>query len=199
MNPKRSDLRLPRIWNPAPDTIALGAHLVFVRRTYEHHALYAGGGMVLEYTDTGGVREAPFAEAHRNSRYWILSDAERRHAALFTGAEALERARMRRGERLYSRGENNCEHLVNWALSGHHHCDQTDEGVVYVGFGFVSWLLHVRKAAWHRARLATTYAAEHRAAAARYAYYRKLRDKGVDRSTAAEATRRQFTSALLAA
>ena len=49
---------------------------------------------------------------------------------------------------LYSRGENNCEHLVNWALSGHHHCDQTDtgQGVVYVGFGFVSWLVNMRKA-----------------------------------------------------
>lgn len=199
MNSRRSDPRLPRAWDPELDTIAEGAHLVFVRRTYEHHALYAGGGMVLEYTDSGGVREATLAEVRRNSRYWIVSDADRRHPALFTGAEALERARARRGERLYSRGENNREHLVNWALSGHHHCDQTDEGVVYVGFGFASWLLHVRKAAWHRARLATSYPAEHRAAAVRYARCRELRDRGVDRATAAEATRRQFASAMLQA
>ncbi|MGQ0466487.1 MAG: lecithin retinol acyltransferase family protein [Sporichthyaceae bacterium] len=199
MNPKRSDARLPRTWDPALDAIPLGAHLVFVRRTYEHHALYAGGGMVLEYTDSGGVHEAPFAEVRRTSRYWVLCDSDRRHPALFTGPEALERARARCGERLYSRGENNCEHLVNWALSGHHHCDQTDSGVVYVGFGFVSWLLHVRKAAWHRARLASAYPAEQRIAAHRYAYYRTLRDKGVDRATAAEATRRQFASVPLAA
>lgn len=194
MNSRRSDPRLARPWNPDPGVLQVGAHVVFVRRTYEHHALYAGGGMLIEYTDTGGVREAPFAEVHRSSRYWVASDDDRRHAALFTGPEALERARRRTGEMLYSRGENNCEHLVNWALSGHHHCDQTDEGLVYVGFGFASWLLNVRKAPWHRTRLATDYPAEHRAAAIRYAHYRGLRDQGMHRVAAADATRSQFAT-----
>ena len=52
-------------WNPDPDRFALGAHLVFVRRTYEHHALYAGDGMLLEYTDTGGVRESRRSRRYR--------------------------------------------------------------------------------------------------------------------------------------
>ncbi len=196
MNQSRSDLRLARTWDPELDTVALGAHLVFVRRTYEHHVLYAGNGTVLEYPDTGGVREIPLAEVRQGCRYWVLSDHDRRHPALFTGPEALERARLRRGEALYNRGENNCEHLVNWALSGHHHCDQTDRGVVYVGLGFVSWFVHhPRNTAWHRARLRTAYPTAHRAAATRWSHYRELRDQGVSPATAAYATRTRFTLA----
>ena len=81
-----------------PDTFALGAHLVFVRRTYEHHAFYAGDGMLLGVHRHRRVRETTFAEVRRTSRYWIASDDDRRHAALFTGPEALQRARRRSGE-----------------------------------------------------------------------------------------------------
>lgn len=173
----------------------LGAHVVFVRRIYEHHALYAGNGKLLQYTDASGVHETSFAEVRETSRYWILGDGDRRHPALFAGPEALQRARRRMGEMMYSRSENNCEHLVNWALSGHHHCDQTDtdQGVVYCGFGFVSWMISKRKAAWHRARLQMAYQAEHRAAARRYAYFRELRDLGMERTKAAAATRLAFS------
>ncbi|MGQ0847127.1 MAG: lecithin retinol acyltransferase family protein [Sporichthyaceae bacterium] len=189
MSRRRWNLELPRNWNPAPQDLPVGAHLVFERRTYEHHALHLGDGRIAEYSEAGVVRQSTIAEVRKGSGYWALSDADRRHPALFDGPEAVARIRLRLGERQYNRGENNCEHLVNWALSGHHHCDQTELGVVYVGLGFVSWLVYSHDERWHRRRLASTYPHAHRNAIVRQTRYDQLRALGLSRSDAAATTR----------
>lgn len=189
MSRRRWNLDVPRAWNPEPEDLPVGAHLVFERRSYEHHALHLGGGHIVEYSEDGVVRQSTIAEVRKGSGYWALSDADRRHPALFAGPEAVARIRLRLGERQYNRGENNCEHLVNWALSGHHHCDQIELGVVYVGLGFVSWLVYSHDERWHRRRLASTYPHANRNAVARQGRYGLLRAQGLSRADAAAATR----------
>jgi hypothetical protein len=50
--------------------------------------------------------------------------------ALYTGQAAIDRARERVGETGYSLLFNNCESLVNWAITGKNRTNQGDTGLV---------------------------------------------------------------------
>ncbi len=80
----------------------LGAHLVTPRWGFEHHGLYAGNGRVIQYTGfkslfrVGPVEEVPLAEFSRGRPISVK----------------------RLGEDLYRLVSNNCEHFVEWCISG---------------------------------------------------------------------------------
>jgi hypothetical protein len=97
----------------------LGAHLITPRWGFEHHGLYAGNGRVIQYTGfkslfrVGPVEEVSLAEFSRGRPVRVQQTEGR-----FSGAAAVTRARMRLGEDLYRLVSNNCEHFVEWCISG---------------------------------------------------------------------------------
>lgn len=139
---------IPRQRTAQAELLAVGAHVVVDREVYLHHALYLGEGLVIE-NDSGGVRIRSLAESTGRDDYWIGGDRDLHRPALFCGAEAASRARLRLGEDRYHRFENNCEHFVNWALNGHHRCGPTPTGL--------GWLFASGDAGGHRDRLACEF------------------------------------------
>lgn len=102
------------------DSLPLGAHLTTPRRGYLHHGIYAGSGRVIHYAGfsrrlrRGPVEEVAlprFANGHP-------LHVHVRPAPQFMGAAAVERARSRIGEDRYSFWSNNCEHFIEWCISG---------------------------------------------------------------------------------
>lgn len=97
----------------------LGAHLTTPRWGFEHHGIYAGGGRVIQYTGfkslfrVGPVEEVSLAEFSRGRPVSVKPTQGR-----FSGAAAVQRARSRLGEDLYRFVSNNCEHFVEWCISG---------------------------------------------------------------------------------
>lgn len=147
---------IPRQRSPQAALLAVGAHVVVDREVYLHHALYLGEGLVIE-NDSGGVRIRLLAESVGRDGYWVGNDRDLYRPALFCGAEAVSRARLRLGEDRYHRFENNCEHFVNWARNGHHQCGPTPTGL--------GWLFATTNSGDMRERLALEF--PHAAEAAR--------------------------------
>ena len=110
------------------DDLPPGAHLVTRRRGYVHHGLYAGHGRVIHYAGFdrwfrgGRVEEVALDEFARGRGWQVRPWATPR----FAGAAAVERARGRLGEDRYSLWSNNCEHFVEWCLSGTQRSAQVD-------------------------------------------------------------------------
>jgi hypothetical protein len=102
------------------DEPPLGGELITRRCGYEHHGIYAGNGTVIHYAGfakslhRGPVEEVSIAQFADG--YDLIV---RQHAgAIFTGMEAVRRARSRLGEDRYRLLTNNCEHFVSWCLFG---------------------------------------------------------------------------------
>jgi NodT family efflux transporter outer membrane factor (OMF) lipoprotein len=107
-------------------TIEIGAHIVSEREGYTHHGIYAGNGQVIHY---GGfhhsVQRRPIEyiplrgfAAGRGIKVRSQPDA------IYTGIDALERARSRLGEDRYRLLSNNCEHFCTWCVLGVGHSEQ---------------------------------------------------------------------------
>jgi hypothetical protein len=102
------------------DDLPIGAHLTTPRWGYVHHGIYAGDGQVIHYAGfnrplrRGPVEQVPLARFTRGRQLQVRVPA----AAPFGGVAAVERARSRLGEDRYRFWSNNCEHLVEWCLSG---------------------------------------------------------------------------------
>lgn len=100
--------------------LPLGAHLTTPRRGYVHHGIYAGSGRVVHYAGfnrmlrRGPVEEVPLAAFARGRRVQVSV----RIAPKFDGAASIERARSRLGEDHYRLWSNNCEHFVEWCITG---------------------------------------------------------------------------------
>ncbi len=102
------------------DELPLGAHLVTPRRGYVHHGIYAGNGRVIQYggfnrlLERRPVEETSLDRFTRGRGYAVKA----RVAPRFDAAEAVARARSRLGEDRYRLWSNNCEHFVEWCISG---------------------------------------------------------------------------------
>jgi len=102
------------------DGLALGTHLTTPRWGFVHHGLYAGNGRVIHYAGLkswlrrGPVEEVTLAEFAGARPVQVHTHL----AAPYAGAAALRRARSRLGEDRYRFLSNNCEHFVEWCLSG---------------------------------------------------------------------------------
>ncbi|MDR5857448.1 lecithin retinol acyltransferase family protein [Caballeronia sp. LZ062] len=106
--------------SPLNDEPPPGSELITRRCGYEHHGIYAGNGTVIHYAGfakslhRGPVEEVSIAQFADG--YDLIV---RQHAgAIFTGIEAVRRARSRLGEDRYRLLTNNCEHFVSWCLFG---------------------------------------------------------------------------------
>ena len=102
------------------EDLAPGTHLVSPRWGYLHHGLYTGGGRVIHYAgfnrafQKGRVEEVALSHFTRGRGLQVRA----RPAPQFAGPAAIDRARTRLGEDRYSFWSNNCEHFVEWCLSG---------------------------------------------------------------------------------
>jgi len=98
------------------------------RRGYMHHGLYAGDGRVIHYAGfkrpwrRGPVEEVSLDEFARRRGFAIKPHLAPKHG----GTAAVERARSRLGEDRYRFWTNNCEHFVEWCLTGAHRSAQVD-------------------------------------------------------------------------
>jgi hypothetical protein len=120
------------------DALPLGAHLLTPRRGYLHHGIYAGVGRVIHYAGykrlfhKGPVEEISLAAFTKGRglqvQTWI--------APKFTGAERVERARARVGEDRYRFWTNNCEHFVEWCISGQSRSHQVETWRARFGAAF---------------------------------------------------------------
>lgn len=113
-----------------------GDHLVSGRRfggimPYTHHGLYVGGGRVIHYGGNAepGVR-APIEEVSVEQFSAGRSIQVKEHKdRRYSREESVARARSRVGEDGYCVFGNNCEHFVNWCITGEHGSTQADVGV----------------------------------------------------------------------
>jgi hypothetical protein len=98
----------------------LGAHLVTLRRGYNHHGVYIGRGRVVHYSGLSGFWQCGPVEEVSLMRFIdgrpmrIVPHAD----SPFPPEEIVRRARSRLGENDYRLLSNNCEHFCNWCLSG---------------------------------------------------------------------------------
>jgi len=108
--------------------LPLGAHLTTPRRGYVHHGIYAGDGRVIHYAGfkrlfrRGPVEEISLAAFAKGRGFRVQAWA----APRFSGAERVERARSRLGESRYRFWSNNCEHFVEWCISGESRSSQVE-------------------------------------------------------------------------
>ena len=108
--------------------LKLGDHLVSPRSLYTHHGLYIGKGKVIHYAGLanglqgGPVKISTLEEFLAGSGYELREYKERKYAR----REAVARARRRLGESLYNPAFNNCEHFVEWCITGRYRSKQAD-------------------------------------------------------------------------
>mgnify|MGYP001947401511 CR=1 FL=1 len=120
----------------------LGDHLVTPRFGYTHHGIYSGNGRVIHYSGfadgrlTGPVEEVGIGEFGRdaagNARKVSVRDYAERP---WCRQRAVSRARKRMGESAYDLTSNNCEHFVQWCITGTHSSAQVDRAVPVAGGG----------------------------------------------------------------
>jgi len=99
-----------------------GDHLVTPRMGFTHHGIYLGDQQVMHYAgyiDGRGKKPVMIVTLSRFDNgfgYWV----EAPHTRRFSAQEAVHRAYSRLGENNYHLLFNNCEHFVNWCISGQH-------------------------------------------------------------------------------
>ena len=117
-----------------------GQHLIIRKAggTYTHHALGLGDGRVIHYsglandlTTIGVIEEVDIDEFSQGKDIEVKPHVDRR----FNREEAIIRAGLRIGEAQYHILHNNCEHLVEWCISGEHKSWQSRRGKLLYSAG----------------------------------------------------------------
>jgi len=117
----------------------VAAHLVVRKFGYTHHGLYCGldesnEPYVIHYSgladglQAGPVETISLHDFCSGGSVYMQPHSDRKYAR----EESVRRAKTRLGEHEYNLHSNNCEHFVNWCISGHHFSDQVT-GVGKVG------------------------------------------------------------------
>lgn len=140
-----------------------GAHIRVVRGSsvsrdhglYDHHMLVVHTDRsqvtVIHYTQRGGEglgSSASFSSFGDGGEAEVIEEVVQTseddrielleypyHIDCFLADEAIERARTKLGEKSYGIFDNNCECLVNWALTGQSVSIQSQSGSLSAGFG----------------------------------------------------------------
>lgn len=105
-----------------------GLHLVVRRLGYTHHGIGDGFGGVIHYSglaeglESGPVCRATLKKFSGDEEINVRSYSDRK----YNRDEAVERAESRLGEEGYSVFNNNCEHFVEWCITGNHESKQVD-------------------------------------------------------------------------
>ncbi|HSW21365.1 MAG TPA: lecithin retinol acyltransferase family protein [Burkholderiaceae bacterium] len=121
----------------SPD-LPIGTHLTTQRRGYVHHGLYIGHGRVIHYAGLKalwhrGPVEVVSLDEFGHGHGWQVKD---RSTVAFAGGAAVERALSRLGEDRYRIWSNNCEHFVEWCLSGTARSAQVERWIARLLGGF---------------------------------------------------------------
>ncbi|PWJ44507.1 lecithin retinol acyltransferase family protein [Sediminitomix flava] len=113
-----------------------GKHIYIKKSWYTHHGIGVGDGKVIHYAgylgdwEAGPVSVVSLEEFSEGMEIYIRDDDARTYDPM----EAVKRAFSRIGEDGYSLWGNNCEHFVEWCISGKHESTQVQK----VGFGLLS-------------------------------------------------------------
>ena len=117
-----------------------GQHLVIDKAagSYTHHGIGIGHGRVIHYSGLandlktpGVIEEITLEEFAQDKQIQIKPHLER----LYSPDEAVLRACLRLGEARYHVLHNNCEHFVEWCISGEHRSHQSRRGKLLYSAG----------------------------------------------------------------
>lgn len=115
--------------------INIGDHLVTPRLGFTHHGIYVGDQRVIQYSGfMDGFSKKPVSittldRFDNGFGFWV----EEPRVRSFSPEESVERAFSRLGENKYNLIFNNCEHFVNWCISGIHSSAQIKKYTLNVG------------------------------------------------------------------
>ncbi|MGK0270429.1 MAG: hypothetical protein ACI88H_001075 [Cocleimonas sp.] len=117
-----------------------GQHLYIKKAsgTYTHHGIGIGGDLVIHYSGladdlsmVGIIEEISLDEFSQGKDINIKPHLDRKH----TPDNAIIRAGLRLGEDQYHVLHNNCEHFVEWCISGEHQSNQSTRGKLIYSAG----------------------------------------------------------------
>ncbi|GAA0405653.1 hypothetical protein GCM10009133_12860 [Cocleimonas flava] len=117
-----------------------GQHLYIKKASgsYTHHGLGIGDDKVIHYsglandlTVPGVIEEITIEEFSQNKDIHIKPHLDRKYLV----DEAIIRASLRLGESQYHILHNNCEHFVEWCISGRHKSSQSQRGKLIYSAG----------------------------------------------------------------
>lgn len=114
---------------------SLGDHLFTESSVYSHHGIYSGNGKVIHYMgwEDKILKKEPIVETSLEDFHLGNSCIVIHHKdSKYSRKEIVDRAYSKIGENKYNLAFNNCEHLVNWCITGKKKSDQT-KGVTAVG------------------------------------------------------------------
>ena len=116
-----------------------GQHLYIKKAsgTYTHHGLGIGGDRVIHYsgladnlTNEGVIEEISLEDFAQGKEISIKPHLLRKH-----NPNAIIRGGLRLGEAQYHVLHNNCEHFVEWCISGEHQSKQSTRGKLIYSAG----------------------------------------------------------------
>jgi hypothetical protein len=117
-----------------------GQHLVIKKfaGSYTHHGLGIGNGRVIHYSGLandlslqGTIEEVSLGEFSQGGSITLKQHSPRK----FNIDDAILRAQLRLGENQYHVLHNNCEHFVEWCITGTHRSHQSRRGKVLYSLG----------------------------------------------------------------
>jgi len=117
-----------------------GQHLYIKKAsgTYTHHGLGLGDDRVIHYSgladnfiDEGVIEEISLDEFSQGKEIDIKPHIDRKYNLEAT----IIRAGLRMGEAQYHILHNNCEHFVEWCITGKHQSDQSTRGKLLYSAG----------------------------------------------------------------
>lgn len=108
----------------------IGDHLVSSRGYYDHHGICIGNGQVVHYSgfsngwQRGKVERTGLQDFQAGKGFSVRTYSKRP----FTREESAARAIRRIDEDYYDLMANNCEHFVQWCITGKHGSIQVEQG-----------------------------------------------------------------------
>lgn len=117
-----------------------GQHLYIKKAsgTYTHHGLGVGGDRVIHYSGLsndlsteGVIEEISLEEFAQGKEITVKPYLDRHHSC----QASIIRAGLRLGEAKYHILHNNCEHFVEWCISGMHQSNQSTRGKIIYSAG----------------------------------------------------------------
>ena len=117
-----------------------GQHLYIKKASgsYTHHALGVGDNRVIHYsglandfTTIGVIEEVTLDEFSKGNQVFVKPHLNRKYEA----DTSIIRAKLRLGEAQYHILYNNCEHFVEWCITGIHRSTQSHRGKLLYSAG----------------------------------------------------------------